>query len=190
MSVRTPNLRIALTDELLAHAEAVAHLFLQAMFKTIGTEMLEELSEAEVTYPQMQAMRYLMTHRRVTIGDLVEGLQISYPSATNMVNRLERKKLVRRFSNPRDRRQVGIQLTPAGADLIKRLDQERKQRFALILAHMSESERQAFIQGLHAFVRTGLQHEILPAENICLHCGSARDPLCPIIETISPEFCR
>jgi predicted DNA binding protein len=82
------KLPIALTEELLSHAELVAGVFLQAMYTSIGEKLLEELAESDLTYSQMQALRYLNTHKRVTVGDLAEGLNISYPSATNMVHRL------------------------------------------------------------------------------------------------------
>lgn len=184
------NLRIALTEELLSHAELVAQVFLQAMYTSIGERLLEELAESEITYSQMQALRYLRSHRRVTVGDLAEGLNISYPSATNMVHRLEKKGLIRRIANPRDRRQVGLTLTDEGRCLIEQIDQERRQRFAQVLAHMDERDRHAFINGLSAFIRAGLAAGTLKVDEVCLHCGSGADPLCPLVELHSPEICR
>ncbi|OYT70968.1 MAG: hypothetical protein CFK49_11515, partial [Armatimonadetes bacterium JP3_11] len=67
------KLPVALTEELLSHAELVAQVFLQAMYTSIGEKLLEELAESDLTYSQLQALRYLHTHRRVTVGDLAEG---------------------------------------------------------------------------------------------------------------------
>lgn len=186
----TTKLKMVIPDDVLMHAEMVSQIFMQVMFKAIGEKMIEELSLSDLTYAQMQALRYLHTHRRVTVGDLADGLGISYPSATNMVHRLERKNFIKRIANPRDRRQVGIKLTEDGLNLIHRIDQERKQRFAMILSRMDVEERHAFINGLRAFIRTGIENRILPADEICLHCGSQKDPLCPILETQNVEFCR
>ncbi|MCS7272957.1 MAG: MarR family transcriptional regulator [Fimbriimonadales bacterium] len=186
----TVKLPIALTDELLSHAELVARVFLQAMYTSIGEKLLEELAESDLTYSQMQALRYLNTHKRVTVGDLAEGLNISYPSATNMVHRLERKALIRRVANPRDRRQVGLTLTEAGRELIQRVDHERRQRFAAILARMSQAERQAFINGLSAFIRAGVETGMLKAYDVCLQCGTDADPNCPLVEMHAVEACR
>ncbi len=184
------KLPIALTDELLNHAELVARVFLQAMYTSIGEKLLEELAESDLTYSQMQALRYLYTHKRVTVGDLAEGLNISYPSATNMVHRLERKGLIRRVANPRDRRQVGLMLTDAGRELIQRVDQERRHRFAAILAQMDHAERHAFINGLSAFIRAGVEVGTLKAPDVCLHCGTEADPNCPLVEMHAVEVCR
>lgn len=184
------KLPIALSEELLNHAELVAQVFLQAMYTSIGERLLEELAESDLTYSQMQALRYLATHRRVTVGDLAEGLNISYPSATNMVHRLEKKGLIRRVANPRDRRQVGLLLTDEGRSLIERVDAERRQRFARVLATMSDTERHAFINGLSAFIRAGVGAGILNAGDACLHCGTSADPTCPLVLLHSPEICR
>lgn len=184
------KLPVALTDELLNHAELVAQVFLQAMYTSIGEKLLEELAESDLTYSQLQALRYLHTHRRVTVGDLAEGLNISYPSATNMVHRLEKKALIRRVANPRDRRQVGLTLTDAGREIIQRVDHERRQRFATVLAHMGQAERHAFINGLSAFIRAGVKSGTLKAMEVCLQCGSSADPNCPLVEMHAVEACR
>jgi DNA-binding MarR family transcriptional regulator len=184
------RLPMALTEELLSHAELVAGVFLQAMYTSIGENLLEELAESDLTYSQMQALRYLSTHKRVTVGDLAEGLNISYPSATNMVHRLEKKSLIRRVANPRDRRQVGLALTDAGREMIQRVDQERRQRFASVLAQMEPSERGAFIEGLSAFIRAGVEAGILKPMDVCLQCGASADPNCPLVEMHAVEECR
>jgi len=184
------KLPIALTEELLNHAELVAGVFLQAMYTSIGEKLLEELAESDLTYSQMQALRYLNTHARVTVGDLADGLNISYPSATNMVHRLEKKSLIRRVANPRDRRQVGLMLTDAGREMIQRLDHERRQRFASVLAQMEPAERSAFIQGLSAFIRAGVESGILQPMEVCLQCGASADPNCPLVEMHAVEECR
>lgn len=181
---------MALSEELLNHADLVAQVFLQAMYTSVGERLLEELAESDLTYSQMQALRYLHTHRRVTVGDLAEGLKISYPSATNMVHRLAKKGLIRRVANPRDRRQVGLMLTDEGRQLIEQVDAERRQRFARVLASMEPAERHAFINGLSAFIRAGVSAEILNAFDVCLHCGVSADPTCPLVELHSSEICR
>lgn len=186
-SVKIP---MALSEELLHHAELVAQVFLQAMYTSIGERLLEELAESDLTYSQMQAMRYIRTHRRVTVGDLAEGLNISYPSATNMVHRLEKKGFIRRIANPRDRRQVGLMLTEEGSHLLERVDSERRMRFARVLAQMGQEERHAFINGLSAFIRAGVGANILNAFDVCLHCGTDADPQCPLVAMHSPEICR
>ncbi|MCW5934949.1 MAG: MarR family transcriptional regulator [Fimbriimonadia bacterium] len=190
MTIDKLRLPIALSEDLLNHAEMISQVFAQAMYKTIGEHMTEELSESELTYAQMQALRYLRNHRRVMVGDMADGLGISYPSATNMVNRLEKKGWIERIPNPRDRRQVGIKITESGAQLVHQIDQERKHRFAAILTKMEPEERHAFINGLRAFIRTGMENDILPPDEICLHCGTQQDPLCPIRASKTEEFCR
>lgn len=67
----------------------------------------------------------------VSIGDLAEAEQVSAPTATRVVDRLEAAGLVRRTRCPEDRRVVRVALTPAGR---RRLEASRSRR-TLWLAH-------------------------------------------------------
>jgi len=58
-----------------------------------------------------------------SIRQLARRLLLNHNSAVELVNRLERKSLVRRLRLPRDRRQVGVHITPRGGRLLARLTQ-------------------------------------------------------------------
>ncbi|NUL83061.1 MAG: MarR family transcriptional regulator [Armatimonadetes bacterium] len=184
------RLKMALSDELLARAERAAAIFIRAIYHTMGERALETLSHTDITYSQLQALRFLGSHASATVGDLAEGLHISYPSATNMINRLEKKGYVGREEMPEDRRQVGLRLTDSGAELLAKLDQDRRKQFATILARMDDADRESFLHGLNVFIEAGIQGGLLPADRLCLHCGSDSDPCCPIALTQPDEFCR
>ncbi len=56
-----------------------------------------------------------------TIGELAERLQIKHHSTVELVSRLARRDLVRRVRNPADRRQVFVELTDEGREIMARL---------------------------------------------------------------------
>ncbi len=56
-----------------------------------------------------------------TVGDLADCLLIRHHSAVGLADRLTARGLVRRVADERDRRQVRVQLTEAGVELLKRL---------------------------------------------------------------------
>lgn len=56
-----------------------------------------------------------------TIGELAGRLQIQHHSAVELVDRLERRRLIQRQRDPRDRRQVVVRLTPAGEEILHEL---------------------------------------------------------------------
>jgi len=56
-----------------------------------------------------------------TIGALAERLQLRHHSAVELVDRMEARRLVRRFHAGADRRQVLVRLTPRGQRMLPRL---------------------------------------------------------------------
>jgi DNA-binding MarR family transcriptional regulator len=171
-------------------AVRLSDLFAQIMYKTLSQRLIAELTEETVSLPQMQAMRYIWLHPRVLMGDLAAGLSVSYPSATNMVNRLERQQLVERVVNPQDRREVEVQLTERGRQLAERVEQERISRMREVLSRMSEQERAALLSGLHRFIGLAVGNDPEAAHDICLRCGAHASPDCPIAEVHTLPICR
>ena len=57
----------------------------------------------------------------VTVGELAERLQLRHHSAVGLIDRLVVEKLVARAPSARDRRQVFVQLTSRGENVLERL---------------------------------------------------------------------
>lgn len=67
------------------------------------------------------ALKGVPEERDTTIGFLAERLQIRHHSAVELVNRLERRGLLRRVRSRVDRREVQLELTPRGEKVLQRL---------------------------------------------------------------------
>jgi DNA-binding MarR family transcriptional regulator len=79
---------------------------------------------AGITLQQHQALLAVIGYpgrEKVTIGELAERLQIRHHSAVGLVNRLVEQGLVERTSNQDDRRQVFINLTQKGMQVLESL---------------------------------------------------------------------
>ncbi|MGP4046557.1 MarR family transcriptional regulator [Streptomyces sp. 2A115] len=79
--------------------------------------------------------------------------QITQPAITQLVQRLERDGLVERRADPEDRRAVLVQVTPAGAGIIRTRHQERVRRFAELAETLTPDERHAIGAALPALAR-------------------------------------
>jgi DNA-binding MarR family transcriptional regulator len=64
----------------------------------------------------------------VTVGELAERLQLRHHSAVGLVNRLVAEKLVSRAPSTEDRRQVFIQLTSRGENVLAKLSSAHTQQ--------------------------------------------------------------
>lgn len=90
------------------------------------------------------ALKGLPEGAEPTIGELARRLQVEHHSAVEMVDRLERRKLVGRIRDAADRRRVLVQLTTRGDGLLR----------DLALSHKSElrAAAPALVEALNAVV--------------------------------------
>jgi DNA-binding MarR family transcriptional regulator len=64
----------------------------------------------QLTGRQLEAVVFLSHHRKVTMGEFADGLEISPAAATELVARLVEKDVARRETDPEDRRVVHVRL--------------------------------------------------------------------------------
>ncbi len=98
--------------------------FMQLLWAvTHGLESASKRMHAElgVTGPQRLVLRIVGHHGRIAAGALADVLHIHPSSLTGMLQRLEQAALIRRESDPFDRRRALIELTRRGM----RLNDER-----------------------------------------------------------------
>jgi len=72
-------------------------------------------------YQALLAIKGVPVSQKATVGVLAERLQIQHHSAVELMDRLEKRGLVRRARSQVDRRQVLVQLTPSGERKLKRV---------------------------------------------------------------------
>ncbi len=71
-------------------------------------------AELGVTGPQRLVLRIIGHHERMSAGELAEIMRIHPSSLTGMLRRLEEAELLRRESDPFDRRRALLELTRKG----------------------------------------------------------------------------
>jgi DNA-binding MarR family transcriptional regulator len=88
-----------------------------------------------------------MPHRPV--GELAEAAGIAAPTATRMLDGLERAAIVRRTPSTEDRRVVTVQLTPKGRRLLERKRKRVEERRRALYDSLSPPEREQAERLLH-----------------------------------------
>jgi DNA-binding MarR family transcriptional regulator len=84
-----------------------------------GLESVSKRMHADlgITGPQRLVLRIIGHHARISAGELAEVLHIHPSSLTGMLRRLEEAELIRRESDPFDRRRALLELTRKGMRL-------------------------------------------------------------------------
>lgn len=110
--------------------------------------------ELGVTGPQRLVLRIIGHHERLSAGELAEVLHIHPSSLTGMLQRLEQAELIRRESDPFDRRRALLKLTRRGMRLndqragtieakidsaLRRMPKERVSTTKAVLAEIAQA---------------------------------------------------
>lgn len=96
----------------------------------------------------------LVAHRRPSFGELAGPLGCDKTNVTGLVDRLERRKLLRREVDAQDRRVIRVVLTEAGSALGVQLRTAFAETVAERLGHWPASDRQQLIQLAQSAVET------------------------------------
>ncbi len=93
---------------------------LRSFLRFTDTNAIEAGLDARL-YQALLALRGLPAGEEPTIGYLARSLLLEHHSAVAMVDRLEKKRVVRRRRGRKDRRKVFVELTPLGRQVLRRL---------------------------------------------------------------------
>ncbi len=127
---------------------------LQRLAWTEQKKFTQLLEEHRLSLPRFLVL--LSIKRRGTgcpIGALADEWLQSYPTMTDIVDRLEEAKLVvRERVDPKDRRKVVVSLTHLGHQILERSRDARRERMTHALAHFSAEERREFLRLLTQYL--------------------------------------
>lgn len=94
----------------------------------------------DLSVPQFRCLAWLNRHPGCGLGEVAEGMGLSDPSMSKLVDGLVRRGLVARAPGLEDRRRVVLDLTGAGAGLLAECRAGATQAFARRLAGLPEAE--------------------------------------------------
>jgi DNA-binding MarR family transcriptional regulator len=129
---------------------------LVAIIETVYVErpLAAVLGDAEeITAAQLRTLGQLSSVDHLTVGSIAAGLKISYPAASKAVDRLVERELAHRTRDISDARNIRVQLTPKGREVLNRLAGERREKLRGVLAHLGgDKPAQALLVLLEAFI--------------------------------------
>jgi DNA-binding MarR family transcriptional regulator len=115
----------------------------------------ELLAPWDLTPSQARALRIVCQRDSVRVSDLAEALRIAPRSATEVADDLERRGLVERTPDPRDRRVVLLRPTSAGVAVREEVDAARAADSRTLFAHLTTEERRTLGDLLRSVVDRG-----------------------------------
>lgn len=113
--------------------------YISGLIKQKGREIL---SNYTITPPQFIALQWLHELGDMTIGDLSNKMYLAFSTTTDLVDRMEKNKLVVRIRDDQDRRVVFIHLLEEGERIIEEVIEKRQDYLQDILTEFDLNEVQ------------------------------------------------
>ncbi len=132
-------------------AETVAALLPQ-LGMVIFKSFICQSSEAGITVGHAKALGLLFDRGRCTVGEIAIGLGVSLSSASELLDHLVTSGHVERGTNPADRRQVHVWLTPTGKRVTEEMHRRRMALVRAALHQVPSAERPIVARSLETLV--------------------------------------
>jgi DNA-binding MarR family transcriptional regulator len=101
-----------------------------------------------LSVPQLRVLTFLHHTPGAPLASVTEHLGVSRSTASAIVDRLVRRRLVHRTADPQERRCVVLTLTPTGAQHLQQARDATCTRLAQVLASLSEADLLQITEGL------------------------------------------
>jgi DNA-binding MarR family transcriptional regulator len=112
----------------------------------------QELARFSLSYSDYVVLE-LCRRGPARASDVARALGLTAAGATDALDRLEQRRLVRRSADPADRRAVRIRSTAAGRRLLRQANSVKRATLRYLNEAMSPEERRALSSGLGALTR-------------------------------------
>jgi DNA-binding MarR family transcriptional regulator len=118
--------------------------------------------DESITIPQFRSLVILSSRGSMNLATLAGLLGVQPSTTGRMVDRLVTAGLIDRQPHPNSRRELLVELSPRGHELVRMVMARRRKEIARVVQNMPERERHGLVRALTAFTNSG--HE--PAAQI------------------------
>jgi DNA-binding MarR family transcriptional regulator len=114
--------------------------YISGMIKQNGRKILHNYP---ITSPQFIALQWLLEEGDLTIGELSQKISLAFSTTTDLVDRMEKNKLVERIRDENDRRVVRIHLLEKGRVIIHEVIEKRQAYLQDVLSGFSDEDAES-----------------------------------------------
>jgi DNA-binding MarR family transcriptional regulator len=127
-------------------------LSLRRMSRAIDLQSRQLAKVHDLTGPQLVCLRHIQSQERMTPKALAASVSLSQATVTGILDRLERRGLVRRVRSTVDKRVVHLEVTDAGRTLIGDAPSPLSEVFRARLAALPKNQQAAIDEALRRVV--------------------------------------
>jgi DNA-binding MarR family transcriptional regulator len=134
-----------------AHPEEAAFLDLLRATDMLSRGLITVLKQEDLSMTQYNVLRILRgAPDGLPCGEIASRMITRDPDITRLLDRLEKRGLISRSRETRDRRMVTARIIPQGLKLLSRLDEPVQEAHRKQLGHLGRERLRALTELLHA----------------------------------------
>lgn len=156
---------------------------LRRIIRTIDIRSRHLMQQAGLTGPQLLVLQALGRYTRMSAGELAREVNLSQGTLTSILDRLEKRSLIRRLRSDSDRRKIHVTLTSEGEAKLAAAPTLLQERFIERFQQLKEWEQTQILASLQRLAEMmdaqGL--DVAPVLDTREQLGTA-----PTIETLPP----
>ena len=103
------------------------------------------VGDINLSKPELLTLESISKQKELIMSRLVKELGVGFSTATGIVDRLIKKKLVNRERNHGDRRVVKVSLSKRGKEIVSAYQEQKKKTFRKMIEVLTESEQVSFL---------------------------------------------
>ena len=123
-----------------AEAERLADIF-TVLQRSFMLSLSKELSRGHVSFPQYCLLSFLAQQKQLTMSEIAQRMGHTTAAATGLVDRLETLGHVKRAHGKDDRRQILVQITASGSDIVTEVRDDMIVNLLKMMEHLDASEQ-------------------------------------------------
>lgn len=110
-------------------------------------------TRGNITFPQLWALDFLREHPACTMHQFAHAMHSQQSTATGLVDRMARLKLVRRERSRKDRRVVLVSLSANGRAVVRQINGQRRKMTVRMFSRMTPRDRTRYLDILERLVQ-------------------------------------
>ncbi len=147
-----------------------AHVFASAVAEVIEARILRQVAGEQMTVSQLKLLKLVAMTDSQSISDVALFLGVSNAAASKAVDKLVRRKLLRRDEAEKDRRVIRLSLTAASRKILEAYDQAKQRKLASLFHEVPGEELRRTADLLDRLSADIVDHHA-KGDEMCLQCG-------------------
>jgi len=146
------------------------HIFASAVEEVLEKRVLEEIAGRHLTLSQFKLLKMVALTEAETVTDVALFLGVSNAAASKAVDKLVRRKMLRRAEGQPDRREICLSLTEPSRRLLAAYEEKKEERLAHVFHGFPKDELRRTARLLDRLSAELMDHHSNP-EEVRLQCG-------------------